>query len=425
MLWRRRSAVLVETSFPDAATEYDRSMRALEIVALGIGRRFWRRINPQDLSGSWVRSIAGLQPALEEVQYRAAALGAGYGASSLAAQGTYSAPGSFVNPAGFVGSAPDGRSLSGLLYSPVTEVKAALSTGIPLAQAIQSGGRRLDRNVQTMVADTGRAAASVDIAARPRVGYVRMLSVPSCPRCVILAGKFFRWNAGFRRHPRCDCRHIPSTESIAGDLTTDPYAYFRSLDAEAQEKQFGKPAAQAIRDGADIFQVVNADRGTKPGGLITSEGTSRRGNFGRGRPPRLTPEGIYSQNLPRDETLRLLERNGYILPGGQNPAGVIRGQAEGFGALGRGGTRVGAREAVLEARRTGERNPAARATMTAAERRVFDAQRNWDAVQEGRNPYGRGKLTPALAAAVENDFRNIIVNGDAAAKITARQSMGG
>lgn len=400
-------------------------MRELEIVALGISRRFWRQLNPQDLTGSWVRSLAGLQPAIEQVQYRAAELGAGYGASSLAAQGTYSAPESFVNPAGFVGSAPDGRSLSGLLYSPVTHVKAAIANGAPLGVAVKSGRSVLDRNVQTMVADTGRAAASVDIAARPRVGYVRMLTLPSCPRCVILAGKFFRWNTGFRRHPRCDCRHIPSTENIAGDLTTDPYEYFRSLDAEAQEKAFGKDAANAIRDGADIFQVVNANRGTKPGGLITSEGTGRAGNFGRGRPPRLTPEGIYSQGLPRAETLKLLERNGYILPGGQNPTGVLRGQAEGFGALGRGGTRVGAREAVLEARRTGERNPALRATMTAAERRVFDAQTNWDAVSAGRNPYGRGKLTPELSAAAENDFRNIIVNGDAAAKITARKSMGG
>lgn len=400
-------------------------MRELEVLALGLGRRFWRRVNPADLSGSWVRSLAGLQPALEQVQFQAAVLGTSYGASSLAAQGTYVPPVSFVDPAGFVGSAPDGRSLSGLLYSPVTQVKAALGRGLQPGQALNVGRALLDRNVQTMVADTGRAAASVDIVARPRVGYVRMLSVPSCPRCVVLAGRFYRWNAGFGRHPRCDCRHIPSRENIAGDVTTDPYEYFHSLSKVDQDKWFTPSAAQAIRDGADIFQVVNADRGTKPGGLVTTEGTSRRGNFGRGRPPRLTPEGIYSQGLPREETLRLLERNGYILPGGQNPAGVLRGQAEGFGALGRGGTRVGVRNAVEEARRTGERNSAVRATMTAAERRLFDAQVNWDAVQAGRNPFGRGKLTPQLAAAAENDFRSIVINGDAAAKITARKTMGG
>lgn len=398
-------------------------MRELEVLALGISRRFWRQLNPADLSASWVRSLAGLQPALEQVQYQAAVLGAGYGASSLASQGVYEAPRSFVDPAGFVGSSPDGRSLSGLLYSPVTQVKASIATGLPPAQALKVGRGALDRNVQTMVADTGRAAASVDVAARPRIGYVRMLSLPSCPRCVILAGKYFKWNAGFKRHPRCDCRHIPSKENISGDVTTDPYEYFRSLSKEDQNRIFTESSANAIRDGADIFQVVNAERGLKPGGLVTKEGTSRRGNFGRGRPPRLTPEGIYSQGLPREETLKLLERNGYILPGGQQPEGALRGQREGFGALGRGGTRVGVRNAIEEARRSGVRDPAVRATMTAAERRVFDAQRNWDAVSAGRNPFGNSKLTPALAAAAENDFRRIIVNGETA-MLTARKSMG-
>lgn len=400
-------------------------MRELEVLALGISRRFWRKLNPSDLTGSWVRSLAGLQPAIEQIQFQAAVLGGGYSASALAAQGVYEAPRSFLNPSGFVGSAPDGRSLSGLLYSPVTQVKTALGAGATPGQALVIGRGALERNVQTMVADTGRAAASVDIAARPRVGYVRMLAPPSCARCVVLAGKFFRWNTGFQRHPRCDCRHIPSRENIAGAHTTDPYEYFRSLSAADQDRLFTKSGANAIRDGADVFQVVNSRRGMKPGGLVTTEGTSRAGNFGRGRQPRLTPEGIYSQGLSREDTLRLLERNGYILPGGQQPQGVLRGQTEGFGGLGRGGTRVGVREAVLEARRTGERNPALRATMTAAERRVFDAQANWDAVIVGKNPYGRGKLTPELAAAAENDFRNIIVNGDVAAKITARQSMGG
>jgi len=425
MRWLRRSAEPLVTTFPDAAEQYDRAMHGLEVLALGIGRRFWRQVNPADLTGSWVRSLAGLQPALEQVQYQAAVLGAGYGASSLAAQGVYEAPKSFVDPSGFVGSAPDGRSLSGLLYSPVTHVKASIASGLQPAHALQVGRSVLERNVQTMVADTGRAAASADIASRPRVGYVRMLSLPSCPRCVILAGKYFRWNAGFSRHPRCDCRHIPSTENNAGDVTTDPYEYFHSLSKEDQDKIFTGPNAQAIRDGADIFQVVNAERGMKPGGLITTEGTSQRGNFGRGRPPRLTPEGIYSQGLSREETLRLLERNGYVLPGGQQPQGVLRGQREGYGALGRGGTRVGVRNAVEEARRSGVRDPVARATMTAAERRMFDAQRNWDAVVEGRNPFGRGRLTPQLAAAVENDFRRIVVNGDPAAALTARKSMGG
>ena len=62
--------------------------------------------------------------------------------------------------------------------------------------------------------------------------------------------------------------------------------------------------------------------------------------------------------------------------------------------------------------------------MTEAERRAFDAKQNWNAVRAGRNPYGRGKLTPELAAAVENDYRNVIVLGDPQHKLTARRRMG-
>lgn len=356
-------------------------MLDLEALALGIGRRYWRGLNPADLSGSWQRALTGLQPALEQVQLRAAVLGAGYGASALAGQGTYAAPASFVDPEGFVGSAPDGRSLAGLLHSPVTQVKAYIAGGVQPGQAVKIGRSLLDRNVQTMVADTGRAAASVDIAVRPGVGYVRMLSTPSCPRCVVLAGKFYRWNTGFQRHPKCDCRHIPSKENIAGDVTTDPYEYFRSLSGEDQDRLFTESGANAIRDGADMFQVVNSRRGMKPGGLVTTEGTSRRGNFGRGRPPRLTPEGIYSQGLPREETLRLLERNGYILPGGQNPHGVIRAPAAGFSNT---------------------------EQFTAAQRRQQSRRLDWEAVQQGRNPAG-GSLSPETAARIERAYRRDIL----------------
>jgi hypothetical protein len=208
--------------------------------------------------------------------------------------------------------------------------------------------------------------------------------------------------------------HVQTTARAAAEtegLVHDPYEYFKSLSPEDQDRNYTKAGAQAIRDGGDIFQVVNSRRGVKPGGLITSEGTSKRGNFGRNG-PRLTPEAIYGKGLSREATLAELERFGYILPGGQNPTGVLRGQAEGFGQLGRGGTRVGAREAILRARETGVRDPNVRATMTAAERRVFDAQANWDAVRSGRNPFTNAKnakVTPDVAARVEREYRKHIL----------------
>ena len=399
---------------PDAAVKHYRQMQRLQALVVLAGADLWSEVSLGDLSGSWAAQVPALVPVLAGVQVQAASAGASYGASTLAEQGLYEAPQFFVNPKAFSGFASDGRTLEGLLYAPVPHTKTLIAGGMDPKQALKQGGKFLTTIARTQVADAGRAAAGADTVTRRNVGYVRMLNPPSCPRCSVLAGKFYRWNTGFQRHPKCDCVHVQTTARAAAEsegLIHDPYEYFRSMPEAEQDKKYGKAEAQAIRDGADIFQVVNAKRGMKPGGLVTTEGTSKRGNFGR-QGPRLTPEAIYGKGLSREATVAELERYGYILPGGQNPTGVLRGQAEGFGQLGRGGTRVGAREAVLRARETGVRDPNVRATMTAAERRVFDAQANWDAVRMGRNPFSNAKaatVTPEVAARVEREYRKYIL----------------
>ncbi|UYL86562.1 hypothetical protein SEA_RADFAD_5 [Arthrobacter phage RadFad] len=400
---------------PKAAVAHYRAMQRLQALVVVTAADLWTETSLNDLSGSWAAQIPLLTPILAGVQVKAAEAGAAYGGAVLAEQGLYEAPAHFVDPSAFAGVASDGRSLDGLLYAPIPHTKTLIAGGMAPGTALEQGGKFLTTLLRTQVADAGRGAAGVDTATRRGVGYVRMLNPPSCPRCSILAGSFFRWNAGFDRHPRCDCVHVQTTAVAAAEsegLMHDPYEYFRSMPDAEQDKKYGKAEAQAIRDGADIFQVVNAKRGMKPGGMVTKEGVSKRGNFGAGRGARLTPEAIYAKGLSRDQTLAELQRYGYILPGGQNPTGAIRGQREGFGALGRGGTRVGARTAIERAIATGVRDPKNRATMTAAERRVFDAQANWDAVRAGRNPFTNRKnapVTPEVAARVEREYRKHIL----------------
>lgn len=88
-----------------------------------------------------------------------------------------------IRPLAFSGVAGDGRALSTLF--PEADSKALLQ--IMAATAVQ---------------DAGRAAASAALTARRTLtGYVRMLVSPSCSRCAVLAGRWYRWNAGFARHP--------------------------------------------------------------------------------------------------------------------------------------------------------------------------------------------------------------------------------
>lgn len=419
-------------SMPAAVVEQYKLSQRLQALAQIRARKAWSQVQVGLLTQSWelILQRSGFLGEVSTLQVDAATAGAAYGALAMAAQGDYVAPDSFVNPAAFGGWAADGRSLSGALYSAVPYTKNLIAGGMAPVTAKAKAGAFLELKVKTEVADAGRGAAGVDIATRVSVGYVRMLNPPSCSRCSVLAGRFYRWNAGFMRHPGCDCIHVPSKGAEAArseGLIHDPYEYFGSLSAADQDRLYTKAGAQAIRDGGDLFQVVNSRRGMKPGGLMTTEGTTKRGNFRqsvgdstRGR--RLTPEAIYKLNGDnRAGALKDLEKYGYILPGGQNPLGSITGQREGFGALGNGGSYGAARQRVEDAIKYG-RDPAVRATMTEAERRLFDAKARWELVQQGVNPYGapsmtpRAKintspLTPQIAAQVEKDYRRWVSTG--------------
>ena len=383
-------------STPETAVKHYRAMLRLQRSARAAAAVAWSSLSAAYLSESWDSVSPALVAAVSKLQLDAATRGAGYGGNTLADQGLYEAPEAWVDPSSLAGVSSRGASLGAALYSAIPHTKDLIAGGMPERVALARGREVLQMSAAAQVADAGRTAAGLDTFARPRVGYVRMLNPPSCSRCSVLAGRFYRNNEGFQRHPRCDCVHVPTTRTEAAEsegLIHDPYAYFESLSESAQDKTFGKAQAQAIRDGADLFQVVNARRGMSYAGVssdgsrrgqkvasdFTSEGTTRRALWGGTNPrgKRLTPDAIYAKGLPREATLDLLAKHGYLLPQGQVAEGAIRG--------------------------AGPVVP--RSDLTAAEKRLQTARLRWEAVQDGRNPHGRGPLTPEVAARVEGDYR--------------------
>lgn len=361
-------------SIPPAIEHHYGLVREQEARALAVATRHWHRLGPNWIADAWRERIPTVAAAVTDAQRTAAASALVSGALALGEQGQWAEPDGLVDPDAFAGLAADGRRLDTLLRGPAITARTLIADGAEPAQALAAGARQLSMMVLTEVADAGRGAAGVQIAARPRVGYVRMLEPPSCSRCVILAGRFYRWNQGFLRHPRCDCKHVPTmvtdqAEAFAKGLIDDTYEAFTRMSEAEQNRVFTNAGARAIRDGADMYQVVNARRGMKYRGAFTSEGTSKHGWAGqilrRGQ-KRMTPETIYRLNPNREQAVEALRAQGYITGRGQVAGGALRGQYE----------------ATYEGRR-----------MTAAERRVFVATRNWEEVQAGLNPY--------TAAAVE------------------------
>lgn len=305
-----------------------RAARLAGTVARRLQER-WRQLDPGALDSSWTRLLPGSAQLLAAAQVLAAAQAAEYVAAATGVAGAAD-----IVPAGFAGAAADGRSLLTLLQLPLIVTKQAIGAGQPPQEALGRGLAQLTMIGSTEVADAGRLATGAAITARRSVyGHVRVVNTPACGRCIVLAGRVYRWSQGFDRHPKCKCgmQLVGSPEARAART---PEQLFAAMDSSEQERAFTVAGARAIQDGADIGQVVNAKRGIYEAGgrSFTTEATTRRGLAGkrleaagaaierrqgeryrRVKVPRLTPKQIYLEAVEdRAEAVRLLRRFGYL-----------------------------------------------------------------------------------------------------------------
>lgn len=257
-----------------AARAFYRDLSSLDAQAARQILRLWRRVDRGNISASWLARMPEAAAILVAAQTVAAELADPYLTEVLDDGGGDRQ----VVPDAFAATTPDGMPVETLLYLPAIDAKERISAGASPAAALRLAQSPLATYVRTTVADAGRLATASGMAARPHAtGWYRMLQPPSCARCAILAGKRFRWNQGFRRHPRCDCVHIPVQEA------DDSLAFDARKAIEAgQVTGLSQAEVDAIKLGADPSQVVNANRGTYLAGgrRFTTEGTTRKGIAG-------------------------------------------------------------------------------------------------------------------------------------------------
>lgn len=315
----------------EVAVAYYRQQATAARLTVDAVTRAWSTLDKANLSQSYATSVGpSMVSMLTAGQQLAASTAQTYTAASVDAQGGTADAAGAVSPSAFAGTAADGRSLASLLYMPVIGAKLDMAGGASLDTAMDSALSQLLTIVDTEVGDAGRDALSTAMTSDRKVhGYVRMVSGGACSRCIILAGRHYRFNASFQRHPRCACTGIPMIEN-SPHFTTDPHAFFDHLSKAEQNARFGVADAEAIRHGADIFQVVNARRSVYDVGVFgrtvqaTHEGVTKRGIAGKsmrsGLPtgavkgPRLTPTEIFKQaGDNRDMAISLLKKYAYIL----------------------------------------------------------------------------------------------------------------
>jgi len=317
-------------SVPQVALDHRAAqVRTAAAASLAL-RGLWAQVDVDNITASWAQLIPQAVALLSAAQLAAAGLAEGYLATVI---GNVAPPVAELVPGALAGTASDGRDLGTLMAQPAITVLDRIRRGETPQRAMATGLWQLDTITRTQVADAGRAADQVAMTARPGVvAYTRVVNAGACARCIILAGREYPYSTGFQRHPQCDCQMLPLRPGqAAGMVGTDPRDLFNAMSEEQQNRRFGRDAAEAIRMGADIAQVVNARRGMQSAGdrrrgRYTTEGTTVRGyagrrlgdltdtsgRFRRSARQRLMPEVIIREARDRDHALELLYEHGYL-----------------------------------------------------------------------------------------------------------------
>jgi hypothetical protein len=332
-------------TLPPLARSYFRVQRETIDAALDDIAGRWNLVGPQFDTG-WMLAGPYIANTVAVAQSELANSAAAYVPAILAATGqaNLAEAATDANPAALVGWTGAGYQVATSLSGAPVRAKQAVAAGASAVQALDVAGAWLKQSAMTILADTARAAESLERYTR-NVGYIRMVNGGACGRCVVQAGKWFRTNQGFLRHPRCRCVHIPASEDVGSAWQTNPDEYFHSLTPEQQIKLMGSKAnAQAVLDGANIGRILNAYRKSsgmqfaqtpaikiRNGAKFTTEGTTRRAvaaqqqaGLRRNGPlqQRLMPETIAMRAKSLDDRLRMLRLYGWI----DDPEAASRGR---------------------------------------------------------------------------------------------------
>ncbi|MEU2797436.1 hypothetical protein [Streptomyces sp. NPDC007117] len=321
----------------DAADARYTQVQSLAQAVVAQVRSIWSGLDPANI----LASLQGDQGAAILQAVVAGQLTAAEGAQqfvmmAMAARNAAAPVLAALAPEAFAGVASDGRPLTSLLYVPAITTYTAYAAGMGAEAAAVAGMSQMARMVSTQITDASRSATMVSMTTHRRcIAYVRVVKLPACGRCIILAGKQYSYSTGFRRHPKCDCGMDPIDIERWDDVPS-PKALVDQMSPEEQRKRLGAAAVDALAKGADLNQVVNARRGmqtmTVHGRKVqaTTEGTTVRGLAGKrlarddkaikipgqryrvATTPRLMPEEILRLADDREHQLRLLKKHGYI-----------------------------------------------------------------------------------------------------------------
>lgn len=278
-------------NLPPVAIEYAAKQRRENAAAVAAVRRLWLRVG-DDFTPGFLNVAPQIFEVMNTAQVRISENAQTFIPQILAAtdQAKYDRPTFDVKATAFMGVAGDGLPTESLAYGAVIRAKDAVGKGSTALQARVAGANYLSLAVGTMLSDTRRGMEGLESASRPITGYVRMLTPPSCGRCVILAGKRSKRSQAFLRHPGC----FPAGAVVSGPAP----------EAATRRWYEGELAIIRTASGKKLTATANhpilTDQGWIPAGLLNKGDRVLTSTSSDGAIPLVVPDEKQAPTLIED-----------------------------------------------------------------------------------------------------------------------------
>lgn len=252
----------------------------------------WRTLTPDTVEDA-LQDEAGamIAAAVLAGQLNVADSAAAYIAAQMTAQGASPLPDATLVSAAFAGLSPGGGPLESLLYLPAIGVQRRIAAGLDPEEAMVGGLADMSMYTATAIADAARTADQVGMATtRSCVAYMRVVQLPACSRCIVLAGQMYPHSEGFLRHPNC----FPAGVSVSGP----------SARAATRRRYEGELTVITTAGGQELPATGNhpilTDRGWVPANLIQEGDHVVRGTLAQGAVPLVVPHERQVPSLIED-----------------------------------------------------------------------------------------------------------------------------
>lgn len=251
---------------------YRARLLTLRERAEGVAADGWREVSLADFEPSFTDWLGKTATAVTDAQVRGVRLTAAYLTAFLSSELGRRVPTVTLDARAYAGTARDGRPLAEAYDTARIAVLVALKEGKSNDEALAAGSVRALRAVELDVMQTARQSLQDAQRDHPLVvGYNRAVS-GTCGACVAASDGEYSDTDDFESHPGCQCVPEPRVRGVSDTAPRLLGAQlFASMSKAEQDDALGEEAAELVRNGLPLRELIKRNRMATEPSFITQK----------------------------------------------------------------------------------------------------------------------------------------------------------